>query len=589
MAKKIRFTKQERQKAFLPITQKSDRIMVYVLLLYFVFGLVLATFYDTWTIAIGVGGLSLLAYFITKTVLPEHNLYQYVMSGVFAVFSAQFIYQMHGMFEMHFFFFVGSTLLITYRNWKLILPLLVITVIHHAWFAWLQYSGLKEIYFTQLEYMDLQAFIFHALLAAVIMGICAYWSYDLGNTTLSDAAKNIILEKQVDQVKNNIAFAESITTGDLQKELQVADETDELSKSLVKMRDSLRIAHMREEEEKFLSVGLTKVGDIIRQHNSDPTVLAEEFIKTLVKYTGMNQGGIFMHEGDGDNERLTLLACYAYDRKKFLNKQLNIGEGMVGQCFYERAPIYMTQVPKEYVKITSGLGEATPQCIFLVPVMTSDDIVGVIELASFSQLKTYQQQFIIRAAENIASAIISSRTTHQIKMLLADAEQRAEEMRSQEEEMRQNMEELQATQEEMSRKGFDTENRMRAISESGIASIEFNLRGQIIDANEAFLKLMGYTLDEIRGKHHRIFVDEQTAASFEYEKFWADLANGIAHPGQYKRVNKQGKPVFIQGSYCILNDQQGKPAKVLKLATDVTSLVRDGIKWKNFQSAETLN
>src|SRR5689334_20735546 len=123
MPLQISLSPEERANAFLAINRKSDYIMSYVLVAYFAFGIFLAFFYDTWFIALGVGGVCLAAYFVCRFLLPESALSQYVMSVVFALFTAQFIYQMHGLFEMHFFFFVGSALLITYRNWKLILPL----------------------------------------------------------------------------------------------------------------------------------------------------------------------------------------------------------------------------------------------------------------------------------------------------------------------------------------------------------------------------------------------------------------------------------------------------------------------------------
>src|SRR5690349_12995507 len=99
----IQLTQQERQEAFRLINQKADRIMTVALILYFVFGLFLATFYDTWFVALAIGGLCLAAYFISRALLPKTNVYQYVISAAFAIFSAQFIYQMHGLFEMHFF------------------------------------------------------------------------------------------------------------------------------------------------------------------------------------------------------------------------------------------------------------------------------------------------------------------------------------------------------------------------------------------------------------------------------------------------------------------------------------------------------
>jgi signal transduction histidine kinase len=156
---------------------KSDNLMNYFVISYFVFGVLLAFFYDTWQIAIGVGSLLLIAYFSAKIILPNSDFYQYVLSLVLGLFMAQFIYQMHGMFEMHFTAFVASAILITYQNWKLQIPLILLVIFHHALFAYLQFSGPNDVFFTQLEYMSLQTFIFHIVLATVIFSICGLWAY----------------------------------------------------------------------------------------------------------------------------------------------------------------------------------------------------------------------------------------------------------------------------------------------------------------------------------------------------------------------------------------------------------------------------
>src|ERR1700748_2892228 len=163
----------------LAVKRRSDGLMNYFLTGYFLAGMALAGFYNTWFIAIGIGGTALVAYYSVKWLLPESSLYQYVLSAVFGIFMAQFIYQMHGMFEMHFFAFIGSAVLITYQQWKLQIPLLVIVLVHHALFSYLQNSGLDKIYFTQLNYFDQQTFIIHILLTAVIFFICGLWSYQL--------------------------------------------------------------------------------------------------------------------------------------------------------------------------------------------------------------------------------------------------------------------------------------------------------------------------------------------------------------------------------------------------------------------------
>ncbi|HUC63804.1 MAG TPA: methyl-accepting chemotaxis protein [Stellaceae bacterium] len=102
------------------------------------------------------------------------------------------------------------------------------------------------------------------------------------------------------------------------------------------------------------------------------------------------------------------------------------------------------------------------------------------------------------------------------------------------------------------------------------AVIEFTLDGKILDANENFLKVLGYTLDEIRGQHHSMFVDPTFRQSVDYRLFWEKLGRGEYEAGQYRRVGKGGKEVWIQASYNPIMDASGKPFKVVKYATDIT-------------------
>ena len=181
------------------VKHRSDRLMHYFLIGFFLTGLILASWYHTWTIALGVGGLSLIAYYSVKFLLPDSDLYQYVLSTVIAIFMAQYIYQMHGLFEMHFFAFVGGTILITYQNWKLQIPIALFVVLHHAVFNYLQYTGNDQIYFTQLGYLSMETFIIHILLASVIFFICGLWAYQLkksGEIQISQTVQMAILQEE---------------------------------------------------------------------------------------------------------------------------------------------------------------------------------------------------------------------------------------------------------------------------------------------------------------------------------------------------------------------------------------------------------
>lgn len=211
--------------------KRSDQLIEIFLMLYFITGLVLAAVYDTWLIAIVSGGACLAAYFVTKKVFPGSNLYHYVASAVMGVFMGQFIYQMHGLFEMHFFAFIGSALMITYQNWKAQIPIALVVVLHHAVFGYLQYESYladKEntIYFTQLDYMDLETFIIHGILATVIFFICGLWAYEMNKRTLEtiENSKNIFAVAQMNEsVSRNLEYAIMLSDGGLNEKIKFED------------------------------------------------------------------------------------------------------------------------------------------------------------------------------------------------------------------------------------------------------------------------------------------------------------------------------------------------------------------------------
>ncbi|GAB2702657.1 hypothetical protein GCM10027037_30310 [Mucilaginibacter koreensis] len=177
------------------VKERSDRFVNYFLAGYFVLGLVFASFYDTWLIALSISTLSLAAYYSVKVLLPESDLYQYVLGAILGILFAQFLYEMHGLLEMHFFAFIGSAMLITYQKWRLQIPLLVVVGIHHTLFSYLQDSGVPGVYFTQLNYFDLQTFVIHMALTAIIFFISGLWAYQLNEYGKKQILQSIQMAK----------------------------------------------------------------------------------------------------------------------------------------------------------------------------------------------------------------------------------------------------------------------------------------------------------------------------------------------------------------------------------------------------------
>ncbi|MCZ8353578.1 MAG: GAF domain-containing protein [Cyclobacteriaceae bacterium] len=268
---------------------------------------------------------------------------------------------------------------------------------------------------------------------------------------------SIAMDNLVSGLKATTLFAENIGNGNYQSEFQPLSEHDVLGNALINMRNNLEKVAEDDKKRNWATEGLAKFGEILRSNNSDIQKLSEEIIFNLVKYIKANQGAIYIiddDETDGE-QTISMKACYAWDKKKYLNQKIFKGEGLAGQAWQEGDSIYLTDVPQNYIKITSGLGDANPSCVLITPLKVNDQVFGVVELASFNVLQDFEVEFVKKIAESIASTISSVKVNARTQRLLEESQEMTEQMRAQEEEMRQNMEELQATQEEMARKEKD--------------------------------------------------------------------------------------------------------------------------------------
>jgi transcriptional regulator with GAF, ATPase, and Fis domain len=126
----------------------------------------------------------------------------------------------------------------------------------------------------------------------------------------------------------------------------------------------------------------------------------------------------------------------------------------------------MTQIPTGYIRITSGLGEATPSCVLILPLKVNGNVYGIVELASFKEIDSHERDFLLKLSENIAATLAAEKINARTRELLEQSQQQSEELKAQEEEMRQNIEEMHATQEEMSRKESEYIARIKQLEEA---------------------------------------------------------------------------------------------------------------------------
>ncbi len=266
------------------------------------------------------------------------------------------------------------------------------------------------------------------------------------------SAKLSNVKKEVDQATD---FVKQIEQGNLEVRYNGDDRIDEnnlLASSLISMRNQMKQFAIDEKQRNWTTEGLASFVDILRSKNDDLQALSDTIVSNLVRYMGANQGALYiLNDDDPQNMFLEMAACYAYERKKFNDRRIALGEGMTGQVVLEKQTLYRSDIPQDFVKITSGLGAALPRHLIIVPLMLDQKVYGVVEIASFEPIKPYQIEFVEKLGESIAATISSVKGGERTRKLLEETQQQAEQMRSQEEEMRQNMEELTATQEEMQR------------------------------------------------------------------------------------------------------------------------------------------
>lgn len=287
--------------------------------------------------------------------------------------------------------------------------------------------------------------------ALVSIAIFLYRLFD--HSGKMEHEKTSIAERQERSATSLSNFMEAISAGNYSANLDDELVRGTMGNTLITMRDKLKVNAEEDRKRNWTTSGLAQIGELLRTSFATTQDLFDSIIKFVVKYTKSNQGGLFLlNEENAGQKHLELVGCYAYERKKFLNKTIDVGEGLVGQSFLEAQSIYLVEIPEDYVAITSSLGSAKPNALLVMPLKVNGKVFGILELATFGKYEPHEIELVEKLAESIASTISTVRINESTRILLEKTQQQTEEMRAQEEEMRQNMEELEATQEEMRRK-----------------------------------------------------------------------------------------------------------------------------------------
>jgi PAS domain S-box-containing protein len=405
----------------------------------------------------------------------------------------------------------------------------------------------------------------------------------VGKGEIVDVDKSKVSNDEIGDMSESVAnmaggfseitqFAENIGNGKYDHNFKPLSENDALGNALIEMRDNLKKVSEEDKKRNWATSGIAKFGEILRSYSDNFEKLSDEIISNLVKYIDANQGALFVvaTNGEGEEEHMEMASCYAWDKKKFIDRKIHRGEGLTGQAWLEGDIIYLTEVPESYITITSGLGEANPTSIIIVPLKVNDEIHGVIEIASFKEYEEFEIEFIERISESIASTFSTVKVNERTQKLLHESTMMTEQMRAQEEEMRQNMEELQATQEKIQRDQLDRDSREKIVISDTLV-LELSRSFSIRKTNELSKEVLGYAPSEIEGRLLKDLVTSSNQLSEIQEKaltetFW----NGIL-----KMKNRNGEEVSLLASAGQVPDSIDGDHMYIIYGKNVSQLIKD--------------
>lgn len=236
------------------------------------------------------------------------------------------------------------------------------------------------------------------------------------------------LEGLITGIKNYREFANNIEQGNLNATFVPLSDKDSLGISLLAMRDSISKSSDKDRKRNWIIQGQAALASVLGKRAISDAEFFNTVLQFIVGYIKCNQAALFLVKDEGQENWLELVACYAWGKRKFIEKRINPGEGLAGQCFLEKATVFCTSIPDDFIKITSGLGEAKPRAILIVPLLLDNRVLGVMELASFAIFQRYEIDLIENFAESLALIVYNESQKWMIEARVKESQLEAEKM-----------------------------------------------------------------------------------------------------------------------------------------------------------------
>jgi signal transduction histidine kinase/DNA-binding response OmpR family regulator/HAMP domain-containing protein len=269
------------------------------------------------------------------------------------------------------------------------------------------------------------------------------------------------------QVRSIAEVATAVTKGDLTRTITVEaqGEVAALSNTINEMIRNLRDTTQKNTEQDWLKTNLAKFSRLL-QGQRNLTNVGRMVLSELCPVVSAQQAEFYVFESDRESPQLTLLAGYASDGSAEVGKRIRLGQGLVGQCALEKQKVLIDHLPPDYIRISSGLGSASPRSILVLPLVFEGQVRGVLELASMTGFNSTHQAFLEQLTESIGIVLNTIEANMRTEDLLQQSTALAQELQTRQEELEQTNKELQEKSQSLARQNQEVERKNEEVEQA---------------------------------------------------------------------------------------------------------------------------